>query len=364
MVSLFYAAFVHSLNPHKKSAIFDERSLISSLGLARGMLILLDLLGSISPTETFFLICGIQTLQVYFYIKGAAQYLPKWPPLSSIYPIFPAALMASLAIAAFSLRNWYPVSNLLSKTLLCQSIIILGGLFGAAVLYGNSERIIWSKGWLQGLKTLSKIEQTSPLSRPMFIAAHLLPCGIAIAINLYLYFLRYGSQEAVSSRILAGCSSLCIPSLLIAWATLKAQAATNRDLAISAKLAGIPALKLLKRNKSQDKSWATIVSLKTAVFTIDHDSNNKLLEAMPATIIQIRNEEIQRCIGEILNEKILHHYGAGQKVYGVLDPEKSVRSCTEIIKLFACLYMDTLPLIERRINGLNELLPIVNPGLA
>ena len=364
MIALFYAAFVHALNPQKKSAVFDERCLISSLGLTQGMLMLLDLLSTITPTETFFLMCGIQTLQVYFYVKSASQYLIKCPPISSIYPLFPAALMASFTIGAFSLRNWFPVSDLLSKTLLCQSIIILGGLLTAAMLYGNPRKVMWSKGWIQALSTISTIEQTSPLSRPIFIASHLLPCGIAIAINVYLYFVRFGNQDAISSRILAGCSSLCIPSLLIAWAMLKAQSTLNRDLAISAKLAELPALKLLKRNKNQDKSWATIVSLKTAVFTIDHDPTNSLFETMPATILQIRNEEIQRCIGEILNDKILHQYGAGQKMYGVLDPEKCARPCIEIIKLFACLYMDTLPLIEKRINGLTTLLPIVNPGLA
>ena len=45
---------------------------------------------------------------------------------------------------------------------------------------------------------------------------------------------------------------------------------------------------------------------------------------------------------------------------GAIDPEPAVRPCIDALKMFACLYLDAGPLVERRIKGLVSLLPIVD----
>jgi hypothetical protein len=137
-----------------------------------------------------------------------------------------------------------------------------------------------------------------------------------------------------------------------------------RQGAVAARLAPLSARRFLKRHLPEGASWAATVGLRTANFVIDHDPDGLLSAALPASVNQIRSAEIQRAVGEVLGEIYLQGYVVGHRTFGAIDPEASLRPCIDALKLFACLYLDAGPLVERRIKGLTALTPIVDPQLA
>jgi len=133
---------------------------------------------------------------------------------------------------------------------------------------------------------------------------------------------------------------------------------------MAANLTSTPARRLLRRHLSDQAVWAAAVGLRTANFCIDHDPSGQLTSELPATVLRLRNEEIQRCVTEVLGVKWFHGQVSSNRIAGALDPEIALRPGIDSLKLFACLYLDAGPLVERRITGLTALLPIVDPGLA
>ncbi len=154
-----------------------------------------------------------------------------------------------------------------------------------------------------------------------------------------------------------GASFLCLSELSLF-------AGEQRHGNVTAKLATTSAKRFLKRHLIDQDAWAATVGLKTTNFIIDHDPGSFLSSQLPASIMQIRGEEIQRCVSEVLGQMYLHSYVVGQRIFGAVDPETAVRPCIDTLKMFACLYLDAGPLVERRIKGLTALLPILDPGLA
>ncbi len=167
-----------------------------------------------------------------------------------------------------------------------------------------------------------------------------------------------------------GFSSLTILSLgwlgaiYLSLTELQVFTGEQRHGNVTAKLATTPAKRFLKRHLNDQDAWAATVGLKTTNFIIDHDPGSYLHSQLPASIMQIRGEEIQRCVTEVLGSMYLHSYVVGHRIFGAIDPETAVRPCVDTLKMFACLYLDAGPLVERRIKGLTSLLPIVDPGLA
>jgi len=138
----------------------------------------------------------------------------------------------------------------------------------------------------------------------------------------------------------------------------------QRQGLVTARLATSSARHFLRRHLSDQKNWAATAGFRTTNFSIDHDPGNLLQTKLPASIMQIRGEEIQRCVNEVLGKMQLHSYVVGNRLFGALDPEHSRRPCIDTLKLLAALYLDAGPLVERRIAGLTSVLPIVEPAFA
>jgi hypothetical protein len=111
-------------------------------------------------------------------------------------------------------------------------------------------------------------------------------------------------------------------------------------------------------------SWATTMGMRTANFIIDHDPINQIPQHLTTTVGQIRKDEIQRHIEKVIAPFLLSINTIDNKLYGTIDPEKSTRSCVEVLRFFAAIYMDVIPLVERRLKTLASLLPIIDPHLA
>jgi hypothetical protein len=152
--------------------------------------------------------------------------------------------------------------------------------------------------------------------------------------------------------------------MVLSFAELALFTGEQKQGSVTARLATASARRFVTRHLSERNSWAATTGLKTSSFMIDHDPDGMLHSELPASVMQIRAEEIQRCISDVLGRTYLHNYVIGHRVFGALDPEQSLRTCVDTLRMFACLYLDAGPLVERRIKGLAALLPIVDPGLA
>jgi hypothetical protein len=155
-----------------------------------------------------------------------------------------------------------------------------------------------------------------------------------------------------------------IGAIWFAIAELLQYFGTERHKLAVSKLATSSAKRFLHRHLKDDVAWAATVGLKTTSFIVDHDPKGTLEFQIPASLQQIRGEEIQRCVSEVLGATYLHSHVVGHRIFGCIDPEVSTRPCIDALKMFSCLYLDAGPLVERRIKGLTSLLPIVDPGLA
>lgn len=142
----------------------------------------------------------------------------------------------------------------------------------------------------------------------------------------------------------------------------------NRDTQsrniLLANLAPEQARRFLLRHRSSQSNWAATIGLRTANFMIDHDPNDMVGQNLPSTLAQIRKDEIRRFVEKVLGNKLLHKRILGNQLYGSIDPEHSCHSCIDALRLIACIYIDAIPVVERRLKSLASLFPVIDPELA
>lgn len=122
--------------------------------------------------------------------------------------------------------------------------------------------------------------------------------------------------------------------------------------------------KFLFRHYRDQGRRAKIVGMRTAEFLVNHDPLSTISGGLPATLSQIRTEEIRRFIGKSLGERLLHQGVLNSKIAGTIDPETSIHPCIESLRLFSSLYLDANQLIEHHLQGIASLLPLLDPELA
>ncbi len=137
----------------------------------------------------------------------------------------------------------------------------------------------------------------------------------------------------------------------------------NKHL-FASKLLNHSAKRFLSRHDKEGSHWAATVGFKSSTYMIDHDPQEILMMNIPSSVRQLRAEEIHRCLSQMLGNMNLHLLEIGHTIHGAIDAEASIRPCVDLLRLFSCLYLDAGPLVERRINGLSSLIPIVDPKLA
>ncbi len=130
-------------------------------------------------------------------------------------------------------------------------------------------------------------------------------------------------------------------------------------------LTSTKAIRFFLRHKQNNKAhWAATVGLRTACFIIDHDPHDDAGRRLTATLSHIRRDEIGRFARKILGNRNLSTKLLGSQILGTIDPEESTRPCVDVLTLFACIYLDVVPIVERRLKGLASLFPIIDPDLS
>ena len=120
----------------------------------------------------------------------------------------------------------------------------------------------------------------------------------------------------------------------------------------------------LRQDKPHSRHWAATVGMKTASFVVDHDPKDEATSRLTATLSHIRKEEISKFTRNLLGKRTLHLKSIGNQISGSIDPEDSNRPCVDVLTLFACIYLDVVPMVEKRLKGLVSLFPIIDPELA
>lgn len=359
LTALFYASFVHTMRNVAIPAWLSRDSLLASLGVSQALLPLLAASETLSLTEAFVTWSVFQGWSLYLLFQIGLEERNVPTKQKNIFAY--AMILVSFGFTAvmFPLRNWYPITELFIYGLLWQAISVITGSLYILFVFDKFDSATNVSGKTPGSK---KHYQT--FLHPSF-QLFLTPAYIAVMMWLIALTLSKSPSLQFPSWILVGCSGAFIPSLIKSSQSLQNQSETNRHIELSSRLAGPSALKLLKRvlNSSQGDA-GTSLGLRTAVFTIDHDPSALISTSLPASISHIRGETIHRVVSDVLGARLLHLHHYGQIISAALDAEQTARPCVDTINLFACLYLDAGLIVERRLNGLSRVLPIVNPGLA
>ena len=268
-------------------------------------------------------------------------------------------------------KSWLSDDEIIATLPLARDIGITIALCGLAwtLAYAKSFRL-GHDGALAALKRrLPDAATAGPVRQALALAI------LGVALSLVLSALSLTLDEWMGTPapnspprylpLALGFFSWGVVGLMpLSWFAVSRDAAERQSRSLTSRLASLSAWRFIHRHRSSDTIWATAVGLRTANFTIDHDPTGILEAKVPATLLQIRSDEVQRLVSEMIGSTQVHAYSIGQRVYGALDPEQSVRPLVETLILFTCLYLDATPLVERRIEILTTLLPLVDPGLS
>ncbi len=131
---------------------------------------------------------------------------------------------------------------------------------------------------------------------------------------------------------------------------------------VSAKILAEGSRKFLRKTGSDGK--AHTFAVQTFIYTFDHDPTGDIDNASPATLMQIRTEEVRKLLGGISEGKVMDESSTGSRMYGALDPEQAICLSQEILLISTISYLNVSSIVNRRMQGLTSILPIIDPLLA
>lgn len=131
---------------------------------------------------------------------------------------------------------------------------------------------------------------------------------------------------------------------------------------VSAKILAEGGRKFLRKAGSDGK--AHTFAVQTFIYTFDHDPTGGINNASPATLMQIRTEEVRKLLGSISTGKVMDESNAGSRMYGALDPEQAICLSQEALLISTISYLNISSIVNRRMQGLTSILPIIDPLLA
>lgn len=147
--------------------------------------------------------------------------------------------------------------------------------------------------------------------------------------------------------------------LLVLLFEFKFQAQQNQ---IGAQILAEGSRKFLRKARADGK--AHTFAARTYIYTFDHDPSGIISSASPATLMQIRNEELRKLLGGISMGKLMDGASAGSRMHGALDPEQVICLSQEALLMSAIAYLNVSSIVNRRMQGLMSILPILDPHLA
>lgn len=274
--------------------------------------------------------------------------------------------VACLSIAFFALIGWggrsfWIYRNILLSITIWQALVHIGALIFVLGWFAFKKKHRLDKKSLKQSLVLRLNSEDKPISE---WHTSILSALLQLAISTYLFVVANGPEGLVNKHIIFSAPVLFIPALIVIWSKLDRLGTNLDDLSAYKRLTGRSAQKMMGRLGNTKAAWAASIGVRTSTFTIDHDPNRVIGNRIPATLLIIRNEELLSYVGKLTRNLSLSLSSASQKITGALDPEFSARPVVDALNLCAAIYLDANNLVERRLNGLISLLPIINPGLS
>ncbi len=121
---------------------------------------------------------------------------------------------------------------------------------------------------------------------------------------------------------------------------------------------------MLQHSSNHWQPGARSINLRTASFVIHHDPLGQIKRALPTGLLQLRTMEVNRCLQLLLQEKILTSRTHDQQYSAVVDPLLAPRPCLDVLQAFCLLQTEGIPAIDRRLNLLASLFPVLDVELA
>jgi len=302
-----------------------------------------------------------QVLLVYSITRITLSHLNAHGPIVQVPAVAAAGVMLTGGVITFLAQTWVPTPTLASGSATLRELLLVLVPVGSLAAMGFMRSLRLEQASIgQSLRLRLNPRNGSRMPVQMF---WVYTGGAAIAAILSTLATRQVATDGAALLVYAihfGSLGIIFSSVQEIAMRLKG----HQQAGIASRMTGPSARKFLQRHINEKPTWAATVGLRTSNFMVDHDPDGILQDHMPATLMQIRSEEIQRCISELLGNGYLHNHVVGHRVYGTIDPEGSRRPCVDILKMVSCLYLDAGPLIERRLKGLAQLLPMIDPGLA
>jgi hypothetical protein len=362
IVGLLYACLAHVLTSNPEPVHKNDYVNLCSVGTLQCIVCMVSELKTYDPFETFLVLSVFATWNLYLSACIFQRDFFKRSSSVKFLSYFAAVLWISAVALLTPFRNWISPHWTMGLAPMFQSLISLGILVGGTAIVqfepnSSLRKSISIQRFRSYLRTGGKhgSDVTNYFLMTLWCAATPLICTLVV---------RLMSTDYTQVWPIYGISIGFPYVIAFSFRTIRNKSHHIKELMVSSRLAGPTAEKFLKKTIQDAPAWAASVGLRTCVFTIDHDPEDIVARAAPMTLQQIRNDEIGRCLHTMLNGRNLHLQSFGSKVTGAINPELSPRPVTESIKILTAMHLDATPLIERRINGLYTLLPIINPGLA
>ncbi len=361
IISAFYAGLYRGLFLRKINPFGDHPTIASYIAIVQTFATLLFMAEKIPSAAFYAATIVFQSWGSHLYFKIITPGLNVKHPIIGRLPWIASLSTGLFGVAAWPLQNFWPIEKLLGATAVWQSITLMGLVVG-----------VWSwfalhpKFSIPGQKVVSlfSIRLQRDDNRPSLWIMGFAFCSLQCGALLFTYQQSSNGLSPAWPIVLLTYHFYVIPCLLEAWSRFSKFGIDKEQYQTLARLAANSARKMLHRQSSLQHNWAAAVGVKTTAFTIDHDPESDVAQNIPATLLRIRNDEIFSIVNKIIHDRSLSLNTVSNKIIGSLDPELSPRPCVDALNLFASLYLDAAPIIERRIAGLVSLLPIVNPGLA
>jgi hypothetical protein len=313
--------------------------------------------------EVFFMTTIIlQTISTFFTYQMALKGFKITEVLAKKTAQYASLSILLLAVVGWRLTNFWSLEAVTIGSSLLYSAINSFGLLGVALAYSlhPSLRIDHNSVWNSYL-----LRVDSNPERPGKIFNMTLMAGF-LQLMCLIYLLSTHSSFTASDFYLGAITFQFIfaPAVIDAWIEISFLGHNLNNLLDVSRLTSNSARKFLMRHNQKRDHWSAAVGVKTAFLHIEHDVERILQNNLPATFLRIRSEEMSRIVEILMCDRSILTHSNPEQVTCAVDPEHSIRPCLDALKLCATLYLDAGAILQRRLQGLVALLPIINPGLA
>ncbi len=245
-------------------------------------------------------------------------------------------------------------------SLMLQPILMLGMRRMAARRQRQSKRPL-------GMRRIKSILRRHPEKIKLYLC-YWISSAITVGVCQWL-LLHHAPDNAqapwLGSKILWGAIGLSwIPTLYQQYQSWLTAQRLPRNIRSQMMMAGGRAEDFLKQHHLPRASRDTWLGLRTAILMIDHDPHEDCRVHLPALLYRARQIQCEQLMSRIFSEQILSTQSQGSQLLASMDPEHSITSCTESLLILTVLYLDGLPLVEKRLKLLVRLLPLLDPELS